>query len=389
MFLKPPARLFTVSILCVAVVLTGCEKKQAAGQPQAVDLVKVGTYTMKAQELTMTTDLPGRTVAFRVAEVRPQVNGILQKRLFTEGTDVKQGQQLYQIDPATYQAQLDKAKANLIAAELLAKRYQALQSTKAISQQQYDDAYSAWQQAKADVEVAKINVVYTKVLSPISGRIGRSLVTEGALVTNGQAQALATVQQLDPIYVDITQSMTDILKLREALKKGQLQTVSDDAAQVSLELENGQHYPLTGTLGFSEVSVDQGTGSVVLRATFPNPDYALLPGMFVHAKLQTGVNKEALLVPQQAVSRNVTGKPFVWVVADDGSAEQRTIVAPGTIGNTWLVTSGLKSGEKVVAEGLQRMRPGVTVEATEASNIDIVTDYASSTAGNSSAQQNQ
>lgn len=239
----------------------------------------------------MSTDLPGRTSAYRVAEVRPQVAGILERRLFTEGTEVKQGQQLYQIDPRTYVAQQARAEANLRSARNLAERYERLLKARAVSQQQHDDAVAAWKQAEADKRVADINVQYTKVLSPITGRIGRSAVTEGALVTDGQTAAMATVNQLDPIYVDVTQPITRILALKRALKSGDLKTSGTDQAEVSLTLDDGSAYPLAGTLKFSEVSVDQGTGSVTLRAVFPNPERALLPGMFVHAQVKEGSAK--------------------------------------------------------------------------------------------------
>lgn len=362
----------SVTLVAAAVLAGGCSQPQQ--QQSATAPVEVGVYTVTAQPLTMTTDLPGRTVAYRVAEVRPQVSGILQRRLFAEGSNVKHGEQLYQIDAASYEAQLKKARANLLAAERLAKRYETLRATNAISQQQYDDAIAAWRQAEADAEIARIDLVYTRVLAPISGRISRSAVSEGALVTNGQVQALATVQQLDPIYVDVTQSMTEILRLRKALEGGQLERVGENAAKAVLTLEDGSAYPLDGTLEFSEISVDQGTGSVVLRATFPNPEGKLLPGMFVHARLQTGVQQNAMLVPQQAVVRNTRGQPMTWVVAADGTVAQRPIETLRTVGNAWLVGSGLQPGEQVVTEGLQRLRSGARVQVAQAGNVELVTD---------------
>ncbi len=366
-----PARL--ALLLAAAAAASGCGRSEPQ-QNAPVPPTEVGVYTVIAQPLTMTTDLPGRTVAFRVAEVRPQVSGILQQRLFTEGSNVSQGQQLYQIDAASYEARLAKARANLLAAERLAKRYETLRATNAISQQQYDDAIAAWRQAEADAEIARIDLVYTKVLAPISGRISRSAVTEGALVTNGQAQALATVQQIDPIYVDVTQSMTEILRLRKALEGGQLERVGNNAAKVVLTLEDSSEYPLDGTLEFSEISVDQGTGSVVLRATFPNPEGRLLPGMFVHARLQTGVQQHAMLVPQQAVTRDTRGQPMTWVVDEDGTVSRRQIETLRTVGNAWLVGGGLQPGEQIVTEGMQRLRDGVKVQVAEATNVDMVTD---------------
>lgn len=356
-----------------AVFLTGC----GDSPPLTVKApaFAVGVYTVKAEALTLTSDLPGRTSAFRVAQVRPQVSGIVQKRLFEEGAEVKQGQQLYQIDPASYQAELAKAKANLGTAEKLAQRYERLLKTNAVSRQQYDDAYATWKQAQAEVQMAEINVRYTRVLAPVSGRIGRSAVTEGALVTNGQATELATVTQLDPIFVDVTQPITRILGLQRALASGGLQSAGENQAQVNLSLDDGSAYPLPGVLKFSEVSVDQGTGSVTLRAVFPNPDHKLLPGMFVHAELKEGVKEGAKLVPQQAIVRDSRGVATAWVVKADDTVELRDLQTLRTVGNAWLVGKGIEAGEKVVTEGLQRLRPGAQVKPVEASNVDLVTDF--------------
>lgn len=332
-------------------------------------------YSVQARPLTLTTDLPGRTSAYRIAEVRPQVSGIVQQRLFTEGSEVKKGQQLYQIDPRTYEAELARAKANLVTAENLAKRYERLLKTNAVSRQQYDDALAAWKQAQAEVQVTRINVQYTEVLAPISGRIGRSAVSEGALVTNGQAQELSTVTQLDPIYVDVNQPITKLLELRRALDSGRLQSTGEDQAQVSLTLDDGSAYPLTGTLKFSEVSVAPTTGSVTLRAEFPNPDRKLLPGMFVHALLKEGTQQEAILVPQQAVSRDVRGVPSVWVVKSDDSVELREVETLRTVGNAWLIGKGIADGERVVTEGTQRVRSGITVKPVEAKNVKLVDEF--------------
>ncbi|MBG0839453.1 multidrug efflux RND transporter periplasmic adaptor subunit TbtA [Ectopseudomonas toyotomiensis] len=366
------------SVPLAALLLAGCvesDKTQTAAPPP-----EVGVYQVEAQALTLTTKLPGRTASYRVAEVRPQVNGIVQKRLFTEGTEVEQGQQLYQIDARTYEARLARAKANLVTAENLAKRYERLVKTNAVSRQQYDDAMAAWKQAQAEVQVASIDVQYTKVLSPISGRIGRSRVTEGALVTNGQAQEMATVQQLDPIYVDVTQPITKLLELQRALETGRLQRAGEDQAQVSLTLDDGSAYPLTGTLKFSEVSVDPTTGSVTLRAEFPNPDRKLLPGMFVQALLQEGVQQNAILVPQQAVSRDTRGVPSVWVVKQDNSVEKREVETLRTVGNAWLIGKGVADGERVITEGTQHARSGVTVKPVEASNVQLVAEFGEPTA---------
>ncbi len=356
-----------------AVLLAGCDKSQSSAVEKPA--VEVGIYTVKAEALTLTTDLPGRTSAFRVAEVRPQVSGILQKRLFEEGAEVKQGQQLYQIDPATYQAELAKARASLGTAEKLAQRYERLLKTNAVSRQQYDDAYATWKQAQAEVQVAEINVRYTRVLAPVSGRIGRSAVTEGALVTNGQATELATVTQLDPIYVDVTQPITRILGLQRALASGGLQSAGENKAQVNLSLDDGSAYSLPGVLKFSEVSVDQGTGSVTLRAVFPNPEHKLLPGMFVHAELKEGVKEGAKLVPQQAIIRDSRGVATAWVLKADNTVELRDLQTLRTVGNAWLVGKGIEAGDKVVTEGLQRLKPGTQVKPAEASNVDLVTDF--------------
>jgi membrane fusion protein (multidrug efflux system) len=352
-----------------ALFLAACKPtEQVADQVAAV---KVGYYLVSEAPLTLTTDLPGRTSAYRVAEVRPQVAGILERRLFTEGSEVKQGQPLYQIDARTYIAQQARAEANLRSAHNLADRYERLLKTRAVSQQQYDDAVAAWKQAAADKQVADINVQYTKVLSPISGRIGRSAMTEGALVTDGQSAAMATVNQLDPIYVDVTQPITRILELKRALKSGDLKNTGSDQAEVSLTLDDGSAYPLTGTLKFSEVSVDQGTGSVTLRAVFPNPDRALLPGMFVHAQVKEGVRERALLVPQQAILRDSRGVATAWVVTDDNHVEQRDLETVRTVGNAWLVESGVRPGERIITEGVQHVQADSLVDAQPATNVEL------------------
>lgn len=362
--------------LMAILLLAGCSgdgAQQASSMPPPAP--EVGVYTIEAQAVTLTTELPGRTAAFRVAEVRPQVSGIVQKRLFTEGSEVKQGQQLYQIDPAPYQAALARAEANLKSAENLGKRYQRLIKTNAISRQQYDDAMAAWAAAKAEVEAARINMRYTKVLAPISGRIGRSYVSEGALVTGGQPQELATVTQLDPIYVDIIQPVTKMLQLQRALEAGLIEQSDEQAVPVTLTLEDGSRYPQTGALKFSEVMVDAGTGSVTLRAEFPNPDGKLLPGMFVRATVQEGVQPEAKLVPQQAVSRGPDGSANVLVVTAANTVEARRVQTLRTVGNAWLVGDGIEPGERVITEGLHRVRPGIQVNPVPAGNVELKTDF--------------
>lgn len=351
-------------MLAIAVtVLTACGKENKAPEAQTPE-VKV--VTLKVEAVTLDTSLPGRTLPYRIAEVRPQVNGILQKRLFVEGSDVKQGQQLYQIDPSTYEATAKSAEANLESARLLAERYGRLVGEEAVSKQQYAEAQAAYLQAKAAVDQAHINLRYTKVLSPISGRIGRSLVTEGALVTSGQATALTTIQQLDPIFVDVTQPSSSILRLRRDLEEGRLQAAGDNAARVTLQLEDGSTYSEAGRMEFSEVAVDQGTGSVTLRAVFPNPRHELLPGMFVHARLAEGVKESAILAPQRGVTRDLRGQPTALVVNANDEVELRMLGTSRTIGPNWLVTDGLKAGDRVIVQSLQFVRPGVKVKAAEA-----------------------
>ncbi len=354
--------LAVVLMLSGSLALTGCDDKQ--DQQGGQQMPEVGVVTLKTEPLQITTELPGRTVAYRIAEVRPQVSGIILKRNFVEGSDIEAGVSLYQIDPATYQATYDSAKGDLAKAqaaaniaELTVKRYQKLLGTQYISKQEYDPA-------KAAVETARINLAYTKVTSPISGRIGKSSVTEGALVQNGQASALATVQQLDPIYVDVTQSSNDFLRLKQELANGSLKQ-ENGKAKVDLVTSDGIKFPQSGTLEFSDVTVDQTTGSITLRAIFPNPDHTLLPGMFVRARLQEGTKPTALLVPQQGVTRTPRGDATVLVVGADNKVETRQIVASQAIGDKWLVTDGLKAGDRVVVSGLQKVRPGAQVKVQE------------------------
>lgn len=360
------------SLIISALLLTGCDNSgDQQAQPQAP---QVSVHVVHSEPLSVTTELPGRTSAFRVAEVRPQVSGIILKRNFVEGSDIKAGESLYQIDPATYQAAWNSAKGDEAKAEaaaaiahLTVKRYVPLLGTQYISQQEYDQAVATARQADADVvaakaavENARINLAYTKVTSPIDGRIGKSSVTEGALVTNGQADAMATVQQLDPIYVDVTEPSNDFMRLKqESLQRG------DDSKSVQLIMENGQPYSLKGSLQFSDVTVDESTGSITLRAVFPNPQHTLLPGMFVRARIDEGVNPQAILVPQQGVTRTPRGDATVLIVNAQNQVENRKVTAAQAIGDKWLITSGLQNGDKVIVSGLQKVRPGVTVKATE------------------------
>ncbi|MBF2789683.1 MULTISPECIES: multidrug efflux RND transporter periplasmic adaptor subunit AcrA [Enterobacter] len=373
--------LAVVLMLSGSLALTGCDDKPA--QQGAQQAPEVGVVTLKSEPLQITTELPGRTNAYRIAEVRPQVSGIILKRNFTEGGDVKAGESLYQIDPATYQASYESAKGDLAKAQAAAKiaqltlnRYQKLLGTRYISQQDYDTALADAQQAnasvvaaKAAVETARINLAYTKVTSPISGRIGKSSVTEGALVQNGQTTALATVQQLDPIYVDVTQSSNDFLRLKQELANGTLKQ-ENGKAKVELITNDGIKFPQEGTLEFSDVTVDQTTGSITLRAIFPNPDKNLLPGMFVRARLEEGTNPTALLVPQQGVTRTPRGDASALVVGADDKVETRNITATQAIGDKWLVTEGLKDGDRVIVTGLQKVRPGAQVKAQEVKSDD-------------------
>ena len=363
-----PAVTVLVTAAALASLLSGCSKKEDAAAA-APPPPQVGVVTIQPQAYTLISDLPGRTTAYRVAEVRPQVNGIILKRLFTEGSDVKAGQQLYQIDPAVYEANLNSAKATYDSNKSLADRYKQLINEQAVSRQEYDTAVGNARQAQAAVQTAEINLRYTKVYAPISGRISRSLVTEGALVSNGQADAMATIQQLDPIYVDVIQSSAEMLRLRRELESGKLQKAGDNAAKVKLTLEDNSQYPTDGKLEFSEVSVDQTTGSVTLRAVFPNPTHTLLPGMFVHARLQSGVNEQALLVPQQGVTRDLKGTPTALIVNQDNKVEQRTLVANRTSGTDWVVDKGLSPGDRVITEGLQYVKPGAQVTVADATNV--------------------
>jgi membrane fusion protein (multidrug efflux system) len=363
------------ALLLGVTLLAGCDKEAAKGGSAAPPPPVVGVITLQPQRVVLTTELSGRTAPCQLAEVRPQVSGIIQKRLFDEGSEVKAGQVLYQIDPATYQAALASAKAvlaraeaTLLPARLKAERYLELLAIQAISQQDHDDTQAAVKQAEAEVaaaqaalENARINVQYTSIAAPISGRIGRSGVTPGALVTANQVAPLATIQQLDPIYVDVTRSSSENLQLKRQLAAKTLQTDAAGQARVKLVLEDGTFYPQPGTLKFSEVSVEESTGSVTLRTVFPNPEQLLLPGMFVRAVLEEGVNAQALLVPQRGVTRNSKGEAMVMVVGAEEKVEPRVIQVVRTVGDDWLVSEGLQAGDRVILEGLQKARPGTQV----------------------------
>ena len=407
-----------VAVLFIALCLQGCGRRQESAPPPSA--AEVTTVTVRPQKVVLTTELPGRTSAYRVAEIRPQVNGLVQKRLFTEGSDVKAGEVLYEIDPAPFNAALDNAEANLDVMRKTADRVRAaltvsqasvaqqkatldlartnrdrlesLLEEKAVSTADRDQAATnavvaeaalqaaeaqvdsdrkaiaaadaGAKQAEAALETVRINLGYTKVAAPISGRIGVSTVTDGAIVTAYQPVALATIQQLDPIYADVPQSTSELLRLQQRLADGRLAHDAANQDSVQLLLEDGTVYPLEGTLQFRDVSVDPTTGSVILRMVFPNPDRVLLPGMFVRTRVKEGVNEQAILVPQQAVSRDTKGEPGAWIVDADGKAQLRKLTLDRAIGDKWLVSSGLSPGDRVIVEGLQRVRPGAPVKET-------------------------
>ena len=356
-------------------LLSACGDKAAtAGGPPPPATVSVVTVAPAA--VTLSTELPGRLEASRIAQVRARTAGIVLQRVFKEGGEVKQGEVLFRIDPAQFQASFDsanaavaKAEANLAQADLKVKRYKPLLAAQAVSQQEYDDAVTAQKQAAADLATAKaartnagLTLGYATVTSPISGRISRALVTEGALVGQGEATPMATVQQLDPIYVTITQSSTELLKLQKAMAGGKLQRAggSKSEAKVTLVTEDGQAYPQAGKLLFSDVSVDESSGAVSMRAEFPNPNRTLLPGMYVRARLEQGVDSAAITVPQQAVVRSPEGSS-VWIVGADNKVLAQPVVATANQGQDWIVSSGLKGGERIIVEGFQKAKPGATV----------------------------
>ncbi|MBI5444157.1 MAG: efflux RND transporter periplasmic adaptor subunit [Deltaproteobacteria bacterium] len=376
--MKANRRTVLVLSFCLAVTaatLTAACSKGPSGPPQGP--TEVGTVTVNPEKVVLTTELPGRTSPFLVAEVRPQVNGIIRERAFEEGSDVKAGALLYQIDPAPYQAAFDQAKASLAMAEAnvpaarsRADRLKGLVAIRAAGQQDYDDASAAALQAEASVAAAKaaldsarVNLSYTPIRAPIPGRTGRSNVTVGALVTAYQPAPLATVQQLDPIYVDVVQSSSELLRLRRGFKSGDLSRSGTSWSKVKLVLEDGIAYSKEGKLKFQDVTVDPTTGSVSLRMVFPNPDHVLLPGMFVRAIVEQGENQNAILVPQQAVTRDAKGTPLALVVGKDGKVEQRILEIDRALGDRWLVTKGLAAGDQVIVDGIQRVRPGADAKA--------------------------
>lgn len=380
---KSPRRLVLLP-LALSVMLAACGGDDAAQQPPPPEVTVV---TLAPQTTTLTRELPGRTSAYQIAEVRPQVSGIIERRLFTEGGMVEEGEPLYQLDNATYEAalasaraQLARAEATVEAARLRAARTTELARIDAVSRQDEENATAALRQAEADVKAsqaavqsAQVNVGFARITAPISGQIGRSSVTQGALVTANQAQPLATVQQLDPIYVDLTQSASELLDLRKAVAAGTMERVD---LPVTILLEDGTEFPHQGRLAFSEVSVDPSTGSYALRVVVDNPEHILMPGMYVNALVGSGVRPDAILVPQQGIARDPKGNTSAMVVNDQGLVEARPVQVSRTVGDKWLVEGGLVAGDKVVVEGLQKIQPGIPVQATERGAADADTDAA-------------
>jgi membrane fusion protein, multidrug efflux system len=366
---------WAAALMALTILLGGCGRGD--GQQPTPPVPEVATVTIQPRQVELTTELPGRTSPYLVAEIRPQVNGIIKKRLFREGSDVKAGQLLYQIDPAPFQVALDsakaslgKAQANLPSIRLRAERYQELLVDKAVSRQDHDDAAAAVDQARAEieywkaaVEAARINLGYTRVTASISGRIGKSSVTDGALVTAYQPISLATIQQLDPIYVDVTQSSAELLRLKRHLEAGRISADGKNGKKVRILLEEGTPYPLEGKLQFRDITVDPATGSFTLRIVVPNPEHLLLPGMFVRAAVQEGIAAQAILVPQQGVSRTPKGEPVALVVDEAGKVQQRSLTLNRAIGDQWLISSGLSAGDRLIVEGMLNIRPGAAVKA--------------------------
>ncbi len=363
----------TAAAIIFIVLLAACGKKEAA--PAAPPPPTVSVITVTPGAVAITDELPGRVEASRIAQVRARTPGIVLKRVFQEGGDVKAGEVLFRIDPAEFQASyasaqaaVAKAEANLAQADLKVKRYKPLLAAQAVSRQEYDDAVTAQKQAAADLATAKaarqtagLTLGYATVTAPISGRVGRALVTEGALVGQGEATPMATVQQLDPIYVTVTQSSLEMAQLRQALTSGRLKSAGKDQAKVTLVMESGEAYPHAGKLLFSDVAVDESTGAVSMRAAFPNPLRLLLPGMYVRARLEQGVNEAAITVPQQAVVRGAEGAS-VMVVGSDNKVLARAVKAEAASGDKWIVSEGLKGGERIIVEGFQKAKPGAAVK---------------------------
>ncbi|MGQ4275831.1 efflux RND transporter periplasmic adaptor subunit [Pseudidiomarina sp. E22-M8] len=368
-----------IAVFSSAMLIAGCSDAEQSAPAQAQQRQTVGVVTLATQPLELTTTLPGRATAYRSAEVRPQVSGILQQQLFVEGSEVEAGQSLYRIDPAIYQADLAsakaavaQAKASLSAASARFNRFRDLLADKAVSQQEFDEAEAAYLQAQAQLKVAEaqqqraaLNLDYTAVKAPINGRIGRSVLTEGALVSVGQSQPLTTIHQLDPIYIDIQQSSEAYLQLQEAITAGRIRIDANRQASVKLFANGGAEVIAEGKLLFNEVTVEPSTSSIALRAKFNNPERRILPGMFVTAEIATGTLTNALLAPQTGVSRDPRGRAVALVVNADGLVEQRYIEVSETSGSNWIVRSGLSAGDQIIVEGLQKVQPGATVKTEE------------------------
>lgn len=381
-----PGRLLlpVANVVLLCLLAAGCGKPSATA-PRAPAPVEVTAVTLQPRSVTLTRELPGRTAAFVVAEVRPQVTGLVRERLFTEGGIVQAGQALYQLDDATYRAELASAEAALARAQasaelahLNARRIADLAEAKAVSRQEYESSVAIHRQTEAEVQAAEAAVAraqvllgYSRITSPIAGRIGKSTVTQGALVTANQSDALATVQQLDPIYVDVTQSSREWLELRQSIDAGTL--ARPNGVPVEILLEDGTRYPHDGTLAFSEVSVTPGTGSIGLRIVVPNPDGLLLPGMYVRAVVGTGVREQALLVPQPGIARDPSGRTTAMLVGADGTAVARPVRVSRTVGDHWLVEEGLAAGDRVIIEGLQKIRAGSPVKVTDPASASTAT----------------
>ncbi|MBL4713666.1 MAG: efflux RND transporter periplasmic adaptor subunit [Alcanivorax sp.] len=367
-----PVALPIALFLSLALAACGGDDQTGGDRPPP----EAGFIAVTPEPFTLTSELPGRTTPHQVAEVRPQVNGIIEERLFEEGQLVEKGEPLYRIDDSLYQADVESARAELARAQatlkstrLRAERFEKLLDMKAVSQQEYDEAEAALGEnqaqvaaARAALSSARTNLDYTTLEAPISGRIGRSAVTAGALVTANQAQTLATIRQLDPIYVDLTQSARELRRLRQALENGELEKVGDDKARVTLLMEDGSEYKHEGVLQFSEYAVEESTGSVTLRALFPNPDGDLLPGMFVRAKLPEGERSDAILVPQKGVARDSTGQATAMVINQNDQVERRNVTTERAVGNRWLIAEGLSGGDRLIVEGLQKIQPGMTIK---------------------------
>ena len=371
-------RPISIATLGALLILAGCNDEQQQGGGFAFPPPQVAVITVKAEDVPITNDLPGRIAATRVAEVRPRVSGIVVERVFEQGSQVKEGDVLYRIDPAPFQVQVDSAEATLRRAKAVqtqarvdSERQEQLKKSNVASAQAYDDAIAKLAQADADVaiaqaglETARLNLQYADVKAPISGRIGRALITEGALVSAGGTENLATIQQLDPVYADFTQSATDLIRLRKALQDGALMA-DNNSADVKLMLDDGTEYPHPGKLLFSEAAVDETTGQVTLRGEFPNPDGDLLPGMYVRVLIEQGIERGAVLVPQQAVQRDSSGGALVYVVSADNKAGIRNVRVGRASGTRWVITDGLKGGEKIIVEGFQKVQPGAEVVPSE------------------------